>query len=67
MLEISLAEIEASLPIRFVLCSETDMLLIKKEKNMTKVKVNNNIYYYEVSSKTNFEIIGITVSMQKLT
>ena len=30
---------------------------------MTKVQVKNNIYYYEVSIKTNVEIIDITVSM----
>ena len=30
---------------------------------MTKVQFKNNIYYYEVSSKPNVEIIYITVSM----
>ena len=32
---------------------------------MTKLLVNNNIYYREVSSKPNVEIIGITLSMRK--
>ena len=41
------------------------MLLIKKEENMTKVQENNNIYYYEVISKSNYDKIGIVVSMCK--
>ena len=32
---------------------------------MTKVQVNNNIYYYEVSSKPNVYIICIAVSIRK--
>ena len=36
-----------------------------KGRNLTKVQVKNNIYYYEVSSKPNVDIIGITVSMRK--
>ena len=32
---------------------------------MTKVQVNNNIFYFELSRKTNFDILGITVSMWK--
>ena len=30
---------------------------------MKKIQGNNNIYYYEVSSKANVYITGITVSM----
>ena len=30
---------------------------------MTKLRVNNNIFYYELSIKTNVDILGITVSM----
>ena len=40
-------------------------MLIQNEENMTKAQVNNNIYYYEVISKPNVHIIGITVSMWK--
>ena len=32
---------------------------------MTKVQVKNNIFYYELSSKPNVDIIGITVYMYK--
>ena len=32
---------------------------------MTKVQTKNNIYYYEFSNKSNFDIIGITLSMWK--
>ena len=32
---------------------------------MTKLQVNNNIYYYEVISKSNVGIISITVSTWK--
>ena len=41
------------------------MLFILKEENITKLQVNNNIYYYEVSSKPNVDSIGITLSMRK--
>ena len=41
------------------------MLLIQKEENMKKLKVNNNIYYYELSSIPNVGIIGITLYMWK--
>ena len=59
------AEIDTYLPIRFVLCTETDMLSIQKEENITKLRVNNNINYYEVIGKTNVDIIGNTLSMWK--
>ena len=32
---------------------------------MTKVQVNNNIFYFELNSKLNVDIIGITVSTWK--
>ena len=32
-------------------------------KDMTKVQVNKNIFYFEPSSKPNVGIYGITVSM----
>ena len=41
------------------------MLFILKEENITKLQVNNNIYYYEVSSKPNVDSIGITLSMRE--
>ena len=41
------------------------MLFILKEENITKLQVNNNIYYYEVGSKPNVDSIGITLSMRK--
>ena len=40
------------------------MLLIQKGK-MTKVKVKNNVFYYELSSKPNVDIIVITVYLWK--
>ena len=30
---------------------ETEMMSTQKEETMTKVQVNNEIYYYKVSSK----------------
>ena len=41
------------------------MLFILKEENITTLQVNNNIYYYEVSSKPNVDSIGITLSMRE--
>ena len=41
------------------------MLSIQKEENITKLQVNNNINYYEVSGKPNVDIIGNTLSMWK--
>ena len=41
------------------------MLLIQNEENITKVHVNYNIYYYEVSSQPNVDLICIAVSMRK--
>ena len=58
-------ELKTYLPIRLVLCTEYEMMLIQKEKNMTKVEANDNIYYYEVSIKPNIEIIGISVYLRK--
>ena len=64
MLKFSLVEIDAYFPIRFFLCTETEMLFIQKGK-MTKVKVKNNVFYYELSSKPNVDIIVITVYLWK--
>ena len=44
-----LVEIEKSLPIIFILCTETEMMLIQKKENMNKLQVKNTIYYCEVS------------------
>ena len=40
-------------------------MLIQKEENTTKEKVKINNYYYRFSSKTNADIIGITLSMRE--
>ena len=56
---------ETYLITKFILWAETEILLIQNEENMTKVNVNNDIYYYEFMSQPNFELIGITVSMWK--
>ena len=40
------------------------MMLILKE-NMKKVKVNKNIFHFELGFKPNVDIIGIIVSMCK--
>ena len=47
------------------MCKETKILPIQKEENMTKIQVNNNIYYHEVISKPNFYIIVIALCMWK--
>ena len=65
VLKFALVEIETSIPIRFVLCTETETMLIQKEEYMINLQSNNNIYYYGVSSKHNFDIIGITSYMWK--
>ena len=62
MLKFLLVEIETTLPMRFVLLTETEMLLIQKEENLIKIQVNNKIYYYEVISKPNVDIIGIMLN-----
>ena len=41
------------------MCTEDEMILIQKEENMTIVKVNNNILYYELIIKYNVDITGI--------
>ena len=58
--EYVLVKIETSLPIIFILCTETETILIEKEENMNKFQVKNIIYDYEVSSKPNVDIICIT-------
>ena len=61
----SLVDIDTSFPIRFLLCTETEIMLTQKKENMKKVQVNNNIFYYQLSGKPNVEIMGITLSMCK--
>ena len=39
------------------------MLSFQNKENMTKVQVNKNIFYFELSSKPNVGILRITVSM----
>ena len=63
MLKFSLVEMDKSPTIRFEYYKETEIILILKEENITKVNVINNSYYYEFVSKTNIYIIGITVHM----
>ena len=63
MLKFSLVQIETSLQIRFFLFVEIELLSIQKEENMKKVQVKNDVFYYEVSSKFNIDMIGIAVSM----
>ena len=38
-------------------------MLNQKKEDMTKLQVNKNIFYFELSSKPNVYIHGITVSM----
>ena len=64
-IKVWLIKIETYFPIRFVLCTKTEILFILKEENVTKLQVYNNIYYYEVGSKPDVDSIGITVSMRK--
>ena len=63
--EVSLVEIETSLPIRFVLSKENEIMLIQKEENMTKVQAKNKKFYYELINEPNVDIIVITVYMWK--
>ena len=45
--------------------TDTKMLPIKQKEDMTKVQVKQDIFYFELSSKPNVDILGITFSMQK--
>ena len=65
MLKFLLVEIETSFPMRLVLCTEAEMMSIQKKENMTNIEVNQDIFYFELSGKTNVDIIGIIVSMWK--
>ena len=59
-------EIQTYLPMMSVFCTETEMLLVQKKEDITKVQVNKNIFYFQPSNKPNVDIIGITVSMWKI-
>ena len=48
------------------MCTEIEMVLIQKEENMTKLQVNKNIFFVELSSKPNVDIIVITLYMCKI-
>ena len=50
-------EIEISFPIKFVLCTEIEIVLIQKKENMKKEQVNEFTFYFEIISKTNYDII----------
>ena len=65
VLSIPLVEINTSLPLRFVLCTDNEILSIQKKEDMEKVQVNKNIFYYELSIKPNVDMLGITVYMRK--
>ena len=65
MLKFPLVEIGTYFPIRFVVCKDIEMLSIQMKEDMTKLQVNKNIFYFELSIKPNVVIDGITVSMWK--
>ena len=60
-----MVEIKTYLHMRFVLCTYTEMLSIQKKEDMKTLQVNKHIFYFELSSKPNVYILGITVSMQE--
>ena len=60
-----MVDIEKYFPMRFILFTEAEMLFIQKKEDMTKVQVKKYIFYFELSSKYNVDILGITVSMCK--
>ena len=63
MLKFPLVEIETYFPVMLVMFTDTKMLPIKKKEDMTKVQVKQDIFYFELSSKPNVDILGITFSM----
>ena len=65
MLKFPLVEIGTYFPIRFVVCKDIEMLSIQMKEDMTKLQVNKNIFYFELSSTQNVDILGITLSMWK--
>ena len=65
MLRFTLVETETSFPLRVVLCTETETLLIERKENMTKVKVNKDNFYFVLGRKPNVDTIVISVSMWK--
>ena len=52
LMKFILVEIETYFPVGFVLCTDIEMLSIKKEYE--KLQVNKNIFYFELSSKQMF-------------
>ena len=48
---------------RFILCTDIEILSIQKQIKMKKLQVNKNIFYFELSSKPNFGIVDIAVYM----
>ena len=48
---------------RFILCTDLENLSIQKQIKMKKLQLNKNIFYFELSSKPNFGIVGIAVYM----
>ena len=62
MMKFQLVEIETYFPMRFFLCIEIEMLSIIYLKIWKKYK-QKNLFCFELSSKPNVDIDGITVSM----
>ena len=60
-----MVEVDTDFPMRLVLCTEAEMLLIQNKEDMKKVQVNKHILYFELSSKPSVEILGVKVSMLK--
>ena len=56
---------ETSFPISFVLCADIKTKSIQNKEDITKVQVKIYIFYFGLSSKTNVDILGITVSKLK--
>ena len=48
---------------RFILCTDIEILSIQKQIKMKKLQVNKNIFYFELSSKPNFGIVDIALYM----
>ena len=62
-MKFQLVKIDTCFSMICVLCKEIEMLSIIIK--MTKLQVNKNIFYFELSIKPNVVIDGITVSMWK--
>ena len=64
-MKFQLFEIDTSFTMRFIFCTQIEMLSIQKQEDMKIVKSNQNIFYFELGIKPNYDIYGITVSMWK--